>query len=135
MAFDKKQCSYTSLFIIFCIIASCLNIHSTTITTFSDHYSGSEFPQAIYTTSAISTSEDACTPEMLGRQELNSRPEIFHKNYSLSNTYRILLYTINTIDTIHIALCHSLFEYISNSCEPVSTAFIISYIHLQDGKK
>lgn len=135
MYFYKKQYQYRyiSAFIILCMIMSCLNISA--ISTISDHCKDSDFPHSIYTTTFISSSEDACTPEMLGRQTLNSYAATSHKTYGFSHTHKTLSDIITTIDTIHSPLYHSLFEHISNSCEPASTASIISYIHLQDGKK
>ena len=91
--------------------------------------------EAIYNLSITSSGEDICTPEMLGRQELISRPEISHKIRTFSNTYKSLLYLANISDTIHIPLYQGLSEYISVACEPRSTAFIIDYIHMKDGKK
>ena len=95
----------------------------------------SGFPNDIYTTSAASSNDDACTPEMLGRQELYSYSNIVHKKNNFSHTYRLLLYITDIVDTIHFPSYYYLSEYLSGICEPKSTENIIDYIHLQDGKK
>ena len=131
MRFNKKQCRYTSLLVTLCIILSCLVSYTSTISTpFIDQAASVHSEEAI-----TSSGEDICTPEMLGRQELISRPEISHKIRTFSNTYKSLLYLANISDTIHIPLYQGLSEYISVACEPRSTAFIIDYIHMKDGKK
>lgn len=136
MRFNKKQCRYTSLLVTLCIILSCLVSYTSTISTpFIDQAASVHSEEAIYNLSITSSGEDICTPEMLGRQELISRPEISHKIRTFSNTYKSLLYFANISDTIHIPLYQGLSEYISVACEPRSTAFIIDYIHMKDGKK
>ena len=136
MRFNKKQCRYTSLLVTLCIILSCLVSYTSTISTpFIDQAASVHSEEAIYNLSITSSGEDICTPEMLGRQELISRPEISHKIRTFSNTYKLLLYLSNISDTIHIPLYQGLSEYISVACEPRSTAFIIDYIHMKDGKK
>lgn len=136
MRFNKKQCRYTSLLVTLCIILSCLVSYTSTISTpFIDQAASVHSEEAIYNLSITSSGEDICTPEMLGRQELISRPEISHKIRTFSNTYKSLLYWANISDTIHIPLYQGLSEYISVACEPRSTAFIIDYIHMKDGKK
>lgn len=136
MRFNKKQCRYTSLLVTLCIILSCLVSYTSTISTpFIDQAASVHSEEAIYNLSITSSGEDICTPEMLGRQELISRPEISHKIRTFSNTYKSLLYLSNISDTIHIPLYQGLSEYISVACEPRSTAFIIDYIHMKDGKK
>lgn len=136
MRFNKKQCRYTSLLVTLCIILSCLVSYTSTISTpFIDQAASVHSEEAIYNLSITSSGEDICTPEMLGRQELISRPEISHKIRTFSNTYKSLLYLANISDTIHILLYQGLSEYISVACEPRSTAFIIDYIHMKDGKK
>ena len=136
MRFNKKQCRYTSLLVTLCIILSCLVSYTSTISTpFIDQAASVHSEEAIYNLSITSSGEDICTPEMLGRQELISRPEISHKIRTFSNTYKSLLYLVNISDTIHIPLYQGLSEYISVACEPRSTAFIIDYIHMKDGKK
>lgn len=136
MRFNKKQCRYTSLLVTLCIILSCLVSYTSTISTpFIDQAASVHSEEAIYNLSITSSGEDICTPEMLGRQELISRPEISHKIRTFSNTYKSLLYLANISDTIHIHLYQGLSEYISVACEPRSTAFIIDYIHMKDGKK
>lgn len=136
MRFNKKQCRYTSLLVTLCIILSCLVSYTSTISTpFIDQAASVHSEEAIYNLSITSSGEDICTPEMLGRQELISRPEISHKIRTFSNTYKALLYLANISDTIHIPLYQGLSEYISVACEPRSTAFIIDYIHMKDGKK
>ena len=136
MRFNKKQCRYTSLLVTLCIILSCLVSYTSTISTpFIDQAASVHSEEAIYNLSITSSGEDICTPEMLGRQELISRPEISHKIRTFSNTYKSLLYSANISDTIHIPLYQGLSEYISVACEPRSTAFIIDYIHMKDGKK
>ena len=132
----EKQCRYTSLLVTLCIILSCLVSYTSTISTpFIDQAASVHSEEAIYNLSITSSGEDICTPEMLGRQELISRPEISHKIRTFSNTYKSLLYLANISDTIHIPLYQGLSEYISVACEPRSTAFIIDYIHMKDGKK
>lgn len=136
MRFNKKQCRYTSLLVTLCIILSCLVSYTSTISTpFIDQAASVHSEEAIYNLSITSSGEDICTPEMLGRQELISRPEISHKIRTFSNTYKSLLYLANISDTIPIPLYQGLSEYISVACEPRSTAFIIDYIHMKDGKK
>ncbi len=136
MCFNKKQCRYASLLIILCIIFSCFASNTSTISTpFINQNTSAHSEEAIYNLSITSSSEDICTPEMLGRQELISSPEISHKARNFSHTYKTLLYFVNIFDTIHIPLYQCLSEYISDSCEPKSTAFIIDYIHTKDGKK
>ena len=136
MRFNEKQCRYTSLLVTLGIILSCLVSYTSTISTpFIDQAASVHSEEAIYNLSITSSGEDICTPEMLGRQELISRPEISHKIRTFSNTYKSLLYFANISDTIHIPLYQGLSEYISVACEPRSTAFIIDYIHMKDGKK
>ena len=136
MRFNEKQCRYTSLLVTLCIILSCLVSYTSTISTpFIDQAASVHSEEAIYNLSITSSGEDICTPEMLGRQELISRPEISHKIRTFSNTYKSLLYLANISDTIHIPLYQGLSEYISVACEPRSTAFIIDYIHMKHGKK
>ena len=90
MRFNKKQCRYTSLLVTLCIILSCLVSYTSTISTpFIDQAASVHSEEAIYNLSITSSGEDICTPEMLGRQELISRPEISHKIRTLSNTYII----------------------------------------------
>lgn len=131
----KKHYRYTYLFIALCIFVSCINIHQTSVPTHFTKDLNSCFPHDIYTISAFSSNDDACTPEMLGRQELYSSPNIIHKRNTFSHTHRLLLYILNIIDTIHFPLYYYLLEYLSDSCEAKSTENIIDYIHLKDGKK
>ena len=135
MSFGKKQLRYTSLLIILCIIASCFNIHTATVSALSTNNSNSNFPHTIYTTSISSANTDVCTLEMLGRQELNSQSRAVHRGNCFSHSYKLLLHVINIIDSIHIPLYHSSIEKFFNQCEPKSTVAIIRYIHLLDGKK
>ena len=103
MRFNEKQCRYTSLLVTLCIILSCLVSYTSTISTpFIDQAASVHSEEAIYNLSITSSGEDICTPEMLGRQELISRPEISHKIRTFSNTYKSLLYLANISDTIHI---------------------------------
>ena len=111
MRFNKKQCRYTSLLVTLCIILSCLVSYTSTISTpFIDQAASVHSEEAIYNLSITSSGEDICTPEMLGRQELISRPEISHKIRTFSNTYKSLLYLANISDTIHIPLYQGLSE-------------------------
>lgn len=131
----KKHYRYSCLLIMLCIFVSCINIHQTSVSTLFTKDLNSGFPHEIYTTSATSSNDDACTPEMLCRQELYSSPNIIHKRNTFSHTYRLLLYISNIIDTIHLPSYYDLQESLSDSCEPKSTENIVDYIHLQDGKK
>ena len=82
MRFNEKQCRYTSLLVTLCIILSCLVSYTSTISTpFIDQAASVHSEEAIYNLSITSSGEDICTPEMLGRQELISRPEISHTPY------------------------------------------------------
>ena len=135
MSFDKKQSRYISLVIILCIIASCFSILTSAISALSTDNLNSDFPHTIYTTSISSAHADACTPEMLGRQELNSQSRAVHRGNCFSHSYKLLLHVINIIDSIHIPLYHSSIEDFFDQCEPKSTVVIIRYIHLLDGKK
>lgn len=136
MRFNEKQRRYASLLVTLCIILSCLVSYTSTISTpFIDQAAYVHSEEAIYNLSITSSIEDICTPEMLGRQELISRPEISHKIRTFLNTYKSLLYLANIPDTIHIPPYQGLSECISVACEPRSTAFIIDYIHMKDGKK
>lgn len=136
MRFSRKQHKYISLLIITYIIVSCFSSYTYTSSSLFARDLNSDFSHTIYTTSFTSSNEDdICTPELLGRQELISRQEASHKTRSLSHTHKTVLNLINIADMIHIPLYHSLYEYISTSCEPRSTSFIIRYIHRQDGKK
>lgn len=131
----KKHYKHTYLFIVLCIFVSCINIHQTSVPILFTQSFNSGFPNDIYTTSAASSNDDACTPEMLGRQELYSYSNIVHKKNNFSHTYRLLLYITDIVDTIHFPSYYYLSEYLSGICEPKSTENIIDYIHLQDGKK
>ncbi len=136
MCFNKKQCRYAGLLITLCIILSCFGLYTSTISTpFIEQSVSVHSEESINNLSITSSGEDICTPEMLGRQELISRSEISHKARSFSNTYKTLLHLANISDPIHIPPYQSLSECISVSCEPRSTAFIIDYIHMKDGKK
>ena len=135
-AFQRKtmQIYKFTCYIVYNSFLPCF-LHINHIHTFIDQAASVHSEEAIYNLSITSSGEDICTPEMLGRQELISRPEISHKIRTLSNTYKSLLYLANISDTIHIPLYQGLSEYISVACEPRSTAFIIDYIHMKDGKK
>ena len=135
MFIEKKYYRYICSLIILCIFASCINIHQTSVPALFTKDLNSCFPHDIYTTSAFSSNDDVCTPEMLGRQELYSSPNIIHKKNTFSHTHRLLLYIVNIVDTIHLPLYYYLPEYLSDSCEAKSTENIIDYIHLKDGKK
>ena len=135
MSLNRKQCRYTSLFIMFCIVMSCFNIHTTSVSVFSTQSSLSDSPHTIYKTYINKSNSDACTPELLCRQKINSQSFVLHKNNKFSHTYRLLSYVTNIIDSIHIPLYHNLIEHILIPCELISTVIIIRYIHSQDGKK
>ena len=121
----KKHYKHTYLFIVLCIFVSCINIHQTSVPILFTQSFNSGFPNDIYTTSAASSNDDACTPEMLGRQELYSYSNIVHKKNNFSHTYRLLLYITDIVDTIHFPSYYYLSEYLSGICEPKSTENII----------
>lgn len=136
MFLNKKQCRYAGLLIILCITLSCFGSYTYTIfTPFIEQAASVHSEETISNLSITSSGEDICTPEMLGRQELISRSEISHKTRTFSNTYKTLLHLANISDAIHIPPYQCLSECISAACEPRSTAFIIDYIHMKDGKK
>ena len=89
----KKHYRHTYLFIVLCIFVSCINIHQTSVPILFTQSFSSGFPNDIYTTSATSSNDDACTPEMLGRQELYSYSNIVHKKNNFSkNCKKSILY-------------------------------------------
>lgn len=138
MHISNKHYRYISLFIILCILASCFNIHISAVLTSSTNISNSDFSHDTYTTytTHISNADsDACTPEMLGRQELTCQSNVLHKSNKFSHTYKLLLYVINIIDSLHIPTYRSQLEHLSKPQKNISTTFIIKYIHSQDGKK
>ena len=98
---EKKHYRHTYLFIVLCIFVSCINIHQTSVPILFTQSFSSGFPNDIYTTSATSSNDDACTPEMLGRQELYSYSNIVHKKNNFSHTYRLLLYIKDIVHTIN----------------------------------
>ena len=130
MRFNKKQCRYTSLLVTLCIILSCLVSYTSTISTpFIDQAASVHSEEAIYNLSITSSGEDICTPEMLGRQELISRPEISHKIRTFQTpTSRCCIWQTYLIR--YISLCIKVFlnifqSLVSRGQQPLSSIIYI----------